>query len=505
MILLLPISYLLISAVDAGEVAWRALFHARTVRILGRTIWLAFWVTMSCALVAVPLAWLTTRTDLPLRRMWAVLTPLPLVVPSYVGAYLIVTVLGPRGILQQWLEPMGVQRLPDIYGFPGALLVLTLLSYPYILLNTRAVLLRTDPDLEDASHSLGYGPWATFWRITLPQLRPALATGGLLVALYVLRDFGAVSLMRYSTFTRIIYIQYQSAYNHTAAAVLAIVLVAITLGLLLFEMWTRGRSRYYGSTVGTVRKPRIVQLGVWRWPALLFCAGVVTLALLLPAGVLVYWLIRGLSIGEHVSSLWIATKNSLMASGLAATVSLIAAVLVAVMSVRRPSRASNFLERLTYSAFSLPGIVVALALVSFGANFARPFYQTLTFLVIAYLILFLPTAVGPIRSSLLQLEPSMEEAASTLGHRPFQVLRTITLPLVRPGVAAGAGMVFLMTMKELPATLILAPLGFKTLATAVWSSVEDAFFAEAAAPALLIILVSSLPMAWFVLREQTEL
>ena len=192
-----------------------------------------------------------------------------------------------------------------------------------------------------------------------------------------------------------------------------------------------------------------------------------------------------------------------MASGLAATVSLIAAVLVAVMSVRRPSHASNFLERLTYSAFSLPGIVVALALVSFGANLARPFYQTLTFLVMAYLILFLPTAVGPIRSSLLQLEPSMEEAASTLGHRPFRVLRTITLPLVRPGVAAGAGMVFLMTMKELPSTLILAPLGFKTLATVVWSSLEDAFFAEAAAPALLIILVSSLPMAWFVLREQT--
>lgn len=504
LILLLPTIYLLIRSVDAGEEAGQALFHIRTVRVLVRTIWLSFWVTVSCALVAIPLAWLTTRTDLPLRRMWAVLTPLPLVIPSYVGAYLIVTALGPRGILQQLLSPLGVHRLPEIYGFPGALLVLTLLSYPYLLLNIRAVLLRMDPDLEDASRSLGYGPWSTFRRITLPQLRPALAAGGILVALYVLRDFGAVSLMRYSTFTRTIYIQYQSAYNQTVASVLALVLVAITLGILALEIPTRGRTWYYGSTVGAARTAsRIVRLGAWRWPALFFCAGVVTVALLLPASVLLYWLLRGLVIGERISSLWLATRNSLLASGLAAVVTLVAAVLVAGLSVRRVGRSGHILERLAYSAFALPGIVVALALVFFGANFIRPFYQTLTLLLVAYLILFLPTAVGPIRSSLLQMEPSLEEAARTLGRRPAQVFRTITLPLVRPGLAAGTGLVFLMTMKELPATLILAPLGFKTLATTVWSSVEDAFFVEAAVPALMIILVSSLPMAWFVLREQS--
>ena len=503
-ILLLPVTYLLIRAVDAGDVAIEVLIHARTARVLGRTIWLAFWATISCAAVAIPLAWLTTRTDLPLRRIWAVLTPLPLVVPSYVGAYLIVTVLGPRGLLQKWLEPVGVQRLPDIYGFPGALLVLTLLSYPYVLLSTRAVLLRIDPDWEDASRSLGDTPWATFWRIIVPQLRPALAAGGLLVSLYVMRDFGAVSLMRYSTFTRSIYIQYQSAYNQTVAAVLALVLVTVTVGILALEMLTRGQARYYGNTLGTVRKTRIVKLGKWRWPALLFCASVVTLALLLPTGVLCYWLLRGLSIGVRVAPLWTATKNSLLASGLATCLTLIPALLVAVLSVRRDGRVGYLLDRLTYSAFALPGIVIALALVFFGANYARPFYQTLTLLIVAYSILFLPTAVGPIRSSLLQMAPSMEEAARTLGHRPLQVLRSITLPLVRAGVASGAGFVFLMTMKELPATLILAPLGFTTLATTVWSALEDAFFAEAAAPALLIILVSSLPMAWLVMREQSH-
>ena len=500
---LMPIVYLILRAAEAGPSAWESIPRFRTLHIMLRTSGLALGVTVASAAIAVPLAWLTARTDLPLHRTWAVLTALPLVIPSYVGAYLMVAGLGPRGMLQGWLERLfGLTRLPDIYGFPGALLVLTLLSYPFILLSVRAALVRIDPALEEASRSLGHGPWETFWRVTLPQLRPALAGGGLLVALYVLRDFGAVSIMRYNTFARVIYIEYQSSFNREGAATLSLLLVVMTLGLLALEVWTRGRARYYHSGAGASRSPSVTRLGRWRWPATLFCAAVVGLALVLPAGVLFYWLLRGVLGGQQLAPLWVAIKNSTLASGLATGVTLVAALPLVVLSVRRPGRLGRLLERLNYAGFALPGVVVALALVFFGIRYARPLYQTLPILIVAYGILFLPQAAGAVRSSLLQVHPSLEEAARGLGRSPLQVFATIDLPLIRPGIAAGAGLVFLTTMKELPATLILGPFGFKTLATTVWSAVSEALFTQAAAPALLLILISSLPMAFLFLRGQ---
>lgn len=503
---LLPTAYLLLRTSVAGHDAWRLVWHLRTLETLGRTVWLASAVTLASASISIPIAWLTARTDLPLRRFWAVLTALPLVIPSYVGAYLLVSALGPRGLLQQWLEGIfGIQRLPAIYGFPGALITLTLLSYPYILLSVRTTLLRLDPALEESARSLGHGSWSTFIRVILPQLRPALASGGLLVALYTLRDFGAVSIMRYNTFTRVIYVRYQSSFDRTGAAALALVLVALTLGILALEMRTRGRARYHRSTPGAARRRAVVRLGWWRWPALVFCGIITGLALVLPAGVLLYWLVRGVQAGERLTLLWPATMNSIGASGLAAGTTVLAAVPVVVLSVRRAGRLSNVLERLTYSGFALPGIVVALALVFFGANYARTFYQTMPMLILAYLILFLPQPVGTLRSSLLQVHPGLEEVARSLGRRPLRVFSDIVLPLVQPGVVTGAALVFLTTMKELPATLILSPFGFKTLATTVWSAVSEAFFAQAAAPTLLLILVSSVPMAFFILGERKDL
>lgn len=502
-VVLLPIVYLIVRALEAGATAWALLVQARTLQVLGRTLWLALAVTMASASVAIPLAWLTARTDLPLCRAWAVLLSLPLAIPSYVSAYLMVAALGPRGILQEWVERLwGITQLPEIYGFPGALLVLTLLSYPYIYLNVRAVLLQLDPALEEASRSLGQGPWTTFRRVILPQLRPALTSGGLLVALYTLRDFGAVSIMRYTTFTRAIYIQYQSAFNRSDAALLSLVLVAITLVILALELWTRGQARYYRIGAGVARRPPTARLGRWRWPALLFCSAVVGMALVLPASVLFYWLARGLQAGERLLPLWWATRNSILVSGIAAVVAVVAALPIVILSVRRPSWLSRLLEQLTYAGFALPGIAVALALAFFGIRYARPLYQTLPMLILAYVVLFLPQAVGSVRASLLQVHPSLEEAARSLGRRPLQVFTSVTLPLVRPGITAGAGLVFLTAMKELPATLILGPAGFKTLATSVWSAVSEAFFAQAAAPALLLIIASSLPMAFLILRER---
>ncbi|MDQ3249993.1 MAG: iron ABC transporter permease [Chloroflexota bacterium] len=502
--LLLPAGYLLMRAIGAGEAAWQGLLRVRTLETLLRTLWLAVTVTAAAAAIAVPLAWITVRTDVPLRRLWATLAPLPLVMPSYVGAYLMVSALGPRGVLQQVLEaPFGIERLPALYGFPGALITLTLLSYPYLLLSLRAALLRVDPALEESARSLGDGAWRTFWRVTFPLLRPALGAGGLLVALYTLRDFGAVAIMRYDTFTRVIYAQYQS-FDRSQAALLALIVVAVTVLFLLLEAQTQRRARNVQGSLNSARLPTLIRLGRWRWPALLFCATIVFFSLVLPALILVYWLGRGLLAGELITGLGGATWNSLLASGGAALVTTLAALPVAVLVVRQPGLLSRLLERLTYAAFALPGIVIALALVFFGANHAPWIYQTLPLLMLSYGILFVPQAVGSLRAALMQIHPSLEEAARSLGRSPARVFATITLPLLRPGLSAGASLVFLTTIKELPATLLLAPIGFKTLATAVWSAVAEAFFAAAAAPALLIVLLSSLPMTFFILREQTH-
>lgn len=499
---LLPLGYLVLRAAEADLGSLGRLLRIRTLRLLSDSLNLAAAVTATSVLLSVTVAYLTVRTDLPGRRIWSVLTSLPLVIPSYVGAYLLAAALGPRGLLQSVLEPVfGVERLPDIYGFWGAYLVLTLLSYPYVLLPVRAALRGMDPALEESARSLGQDSWGVFRRVTLPHLRPAISAGAVLVALYTLRDFGAVSIMRFTTFTRAIYIQYQSAFDRGAAAVLSLVLVALTVVLLSAELRSRRAERIYGAHENGQRpRPRIA-LRRWRWPALLLCGGLVGLALVLPAGILLYWLLRALQEGPDLPALLVALRNSLLASGLAAVITVAAATPLAVLAVRSPGRLSRWAERFSHLGFALPGIVIALALVFFGIRAASPLYQTLPMLLLAYLILFLPQAVGSLRTSLLQVPRSLEEAGRSLGRGPLAVFQTVTLPLVRPGLLAGAALVFLTTMKELQATLILSPFGFNTLATEVWSAVSEAFFARAAGPALLLILASSLPMAYFTLRD----
>ncbi len=498
--ILLPLVYLWLRAVQGEQGLFELVLRPSTLRILGNSLGLAASVAFCSALIAVPIAWLTVRTDLPLRRLFSVLTALPLVIPSYIGAYLMVSTLGPRGLVQSWLQPLGVERLPSIYGFPGALVVLTLLTFPYTLLSVRASLLGIDPALEDASRVLGRNRWQTFWRVVFPQLRPGMAAGSLLVVLYTLRDFGAVSIMRFNTFTRAIYIQYQSLIDRSGAAALALVLVLLALGLLAAEWGIRQRGRHYGSSPKAVA-PVQVALGRWKWPAMIFCSLVVLFSLLIPAVNLVYWLVRGLGAGEQVGALWAQTWNSFWISAVAALVTMASALPVVVLSVRRPGRLSQVLERSTYLGFAMPGVVIALALVFFGSNFATLIYQTSPLLIFAYLVLFIPQAVGSVRASLLQVHPNLEEAGRSLGRPPLQVFLRVTAPLVRPGLAVGFALVFLTVMKELPATLILSPIGFKTLATSVWSAVSAAYFAQAALPALLLIVVSSVPMAFLILRR----
>ena len=501
-VVLLAPAYLFIRTLGAGSDVWDILLRARTFWILARSLVLVVSVTAACVAIAVPLAWLTSRTDLPFRRTWTVLTMLPLVIPSYVAGFLFVVALGPKGMLQGWLEPLGVDRLPSIFGFPGALFTLTLLSYPYILLPVRAALARMDPSLEEVSRSLGHRRWSTFRHVTAPQLLPSVMAGALLVALYTLSDFGAVSLLRYETFTWAIFIQYESALNPSIAASLSLVLVGFALVILLADSATRHGLRYYRTNPGTQRPAATVRLGGWRWPALAFVGVITALALLLPTGILIYWVVRGVQAGEELLFLWGDMRNSLYVSGLTAGVALMAAFPIGLLVVRHPSRIAALLERTTYVGFALPGITVALAFVFFAVTYATPIYQRIPLLVLAYVVLYLTAALRPLRAALLQINPRLEEAARTLGRPPRRVFISITLPLLWRGVLASGALVFLLTMKELPATLVLSPPGFTTLATSIWGAASEAFFARAAASALLLIIASSIPMAVIVLRER---
>jgi len=293
------------------------------------------------------------------------------------------------------------------------------------------------------------------------------------------------------------------------------VLVLVTAVILYLEQRSRGKARYARVSVGVARAQKPMKLGTWRWLAFAFAGLISFWALILPSLGLAYWFWRGLNQDWAVKSLTAAQSNvgsllslvepawnSLFASLLGAGLAMLLALPIAILIVRRPGRLSRLLERVSYASFALPGIVVALAYVYFGTNYAQSLYQTLPMLLIVYVILFIPQAVGAQRSSLLQVSGNLEEAAQSLGKRPFAIFRQITLPLVRPGMLAGGTLVFLTTMKELPATLILSPLGFNTLSANIWSNIGEAFFARAAAPTLLLLLLSSIPLAWITLREK---
>jgi iron(III) transport system permease protein len=492
----LPLTYLVIcTAGVAGEQLWDLVSRPRTLAVLLNSAALAIAAPLFSALIAVPLAFLTLQTDLPWRRFWLIATTLPLAIPDYVGCFALIAAFGPKGsLLQLLLEPLGVQELPEIYGWSGAILAITLFTYPYLLLSVRAGLQGIDPALEDAARSLGHSRRSTFFRIILPQLRPSLVAGGLLVAMYALQDFSATTLMRFDAFTRVIFLQYRYTFDRNQAAVLALMLVSLALLLLWLEYKVRSPAAYYRCS-NTSCRSQLIPLGVWTAPALLFCLAVVSFGLGLPLGVTLFWLLRGLMSGGlaemlSLQELMQLAWHSIWAAGLAAAIATLCSLPVAILAVRFPSRITTAIERCSYIGFGLPGIVVALSLVFWGANYLPWLYQTLPMLVFAYLVLFLPQSVGTVRSSLLQVNPQLEESARSLGRTSWQTLKEITLPLMRPGVISGAALVFLTAIKELPATLLLAPIGFNTLSVHIWKATENVSYSDAAAGALVMLVVS---------------
>lgn len=474
-----PVGVLVGLASDSAE-----LFDAHNLRVLTNTLLLMLFTVLGSVAIGVPLALITAYVQLPWRKLWLIVLAAPLAIPSYIGAFTLYAAFGRGGEIQQLLGwPM-----PAVNGLVGATLVMTLYSYPFVMLTTRASLLSLDASLVNAARTLGMTIGASLWRVVLPRVITGIAAGALLVALYTLSDFGTPAIMRLDTFTRVIFVEY-NAFGLSQAAMLSLQLLVI-VGLVLFlESRVRGNKERPGRhlTLWPSRGQKLLMVTVF--------APVILLAIVLPLLVLGIWLLREGSGGFDFTYAW----NSAHASFLAALVAVVLAIPVAHAAIA--GRAGRFMERLTYFGFGVPGIVMGTALVYVGLQL--PFlYQTLGLLVLAYVLRFLPLAVGSVRSTAEGLDPSLVKAARLLGASPREAFQRITLPLTIRGMVAGAALVFLEAMRELPATLMLGPTGFETLATYLWRVYEAGYFGRAAIPGLLLVLMSALGLALMLSGER---
>jgi len=511
-----PIAWLLFRVVNA-ETDVSLLTQPTT---LLTSIGLVAVVTGASVLLGVPLAFLTVRTDLPFRRFWTIAVALPLVIPSYLGAFTYISAFGPSGYVADALAAVGVESIPSIYGFSGTALVLTLYTFPYVFITTRASLLSFDESLIEAARTLQVSRLEAFRRVTLPQLVPGIASGALLVALYALSDFGTPNLLRLEVLTQAIWVEF-NGFGRETAAMLSLQLLTITAVILAVQsrVGDTTQGAYVGTRAGT-SGDTTVSLGAWTAPALAFCSAVVTMCLAVPLGVLFVWFRRGgSSIGRtRLVFEWSYATNSVLVSVAAAVACALAAIPVAYLAARHRSTVTEIIDRATYVGYAMPGIVLGLALVFFGvaygstvsdiasvvpaANYLPTLYQTLPLLIFAYVVRFLPQSVGATRSSAMRVDRNLTEAARLLGRSPLAAFREVSLPLIAPGVFAGAALVFLTTMKELPATLLLQPTGFDTLVTYIWAIRESGSYGAAAIPALVLIVVSGLSMVVILSQEK---
>ncbi|GHE75871.1 iron ABC transporter permease [Amycolatopsis deserti] len=483
---LLPLGFVTGYTISVGwtEVQ-RLVLRPRTGELLWNTVRLTGGCVLLCAAIGTGAAWLIERSALPGRRFWHVVLVAPLAIPAFVNSY-------------GW-----VSLLPQATGYTGALLIVTLSYFPFVYLPVAASLRGLDPALEEVSYALGHGAWRTFWRVVLPQLKPALLGGCLLVALHLLAEFGALQMLRFPTFTTAIYDQYQSSYNGPAANMLATVLVLCCLLLLVAELRLRGRARYARIGTGVARPVPRVRLGWWTSPVLLGLGLLAALALAVPVGSLGYWLVTGASTDFDPGALVTAAASSLSLSAIAAVSTVVLAVPVGWLAVRHRGWLSTIVERSTYFGNALPGIVVALALVTIGIRAAPGLYQTTAMLVAGYVILFLPRAVVNVRAALAQAPPVLDDVAHSLGLSRLATLRRVTLPLIAPGLGAGAALVFIATVTELTATLLLAPTGTQTLATQFWSHSDSIAYGAAAPYAAAMVLLSA-PAALLLTRDASR-
>ena len=478
--------------------AFDLMFSSQTALITVNSIVLMVSVTLFSILLGVPLAVLTTRTDLPYPRVWTVIAALPLVIPSYIGAIAFVSMFGSGGEIDSLL---GI-TLPRVNGLRGSIFIITLYTYPYVFLTTRAALISMDSSLVDAARTLNRGPMESFRRVTFPIIRPGIAAGALLAALYAVSDFGTPAFMQASVFTSRIYGEF-SGFAVEYAALLALQLIAIVAVILVIEAGI-GRDE---DTSGGSGRGSTIELGGWKWPSMGFISLLGFTTLVVPVAVFVNWMFR--SEGERIPALEFQLDvafNSVSLALVAALVACVFALPVAYYSGRTNSTVARILERATYVGFAVPGVVIGLALVFLGTRtFPSIYREGILLLVFGYVVRFIPQAVGTVRSSVLQIDDSTIEAARTLNAGRIETFRRVTLPMIAPGMVAGAVLVFLTTMKELPLTLMLQPIGMDTLVIKIWQAHGAVAYRYAAIPALLLIGISGVTMIVLLRQEGSNL
>ena len=473
-----PIVYLVDRAVAGGATAIvDELWHERTTRLVVRSVLLAATVAAVATVVGTVAAWLVECTDLPGRAVLRVAFALPLAIPSYLAAF-------------AWIS-----WRPSMAGFWGAVLVLSAVSYPFVYLPVLAALRRRDPAHDEVARSLGRGRWTVAIRLTVRHVRPAATAGALLVMLYALSDFGAVAAMRYQVFTWEIYGAYRAGFDPSRAAILASALVVIGVVVVLAEQRARGQAAPARLGRGTARLATPVELGGQRITGWVVSAVVLGVALVFPVVRVITWVVSYQSaevgLGAMAGPLWHTVRLAVMA----AVVTIALALPVGVLAARYRTPAAQLFERSTYVVHALPGIVIAISLVYVGVRVLTPWYLRTPLLIVGYVVLYLPLAVATVRTSVEQAAPVYEEVAHSLGRRRWATFWRVTAPLAAPGIAAGAALVALSVMKELPVTLVLRPTTTHTLATELWTHTTVSDYGNAGPYALALVLFAAVPTA----------
>jgi iron(III) transport system permease protein len=478
LLVLLPLAFTVWRAASFGvSEAVELVFRPLVGELLVNTLTITIAATLAAAVIGTAAAWFVERTHLPGRRFWAVATAAPLAMPPFITSY-------------AW-----VSFSLNLQDFNGALLVLTSAYFPLVYLPVAAALRSMDPALEESARALGCGRWSTFARVILPQLRPALLGGMLLVALGVMSEFGAFTLLRFRTFTTEIYAEYRTSFDGPGSSLLACLLIVMCLIVLAFEFRVRGAARYERVDRGARRAVLRYELGPWRWLVVAGFAALTIATLGVPLGMIGYWLTQpgaaAVAPADVSPELLFGATLSSLGFGLAAAVlTTILVIPLAFLLVRYPGRLPMLFERTVFLAQGIPGLVIALAIVSLAVHALQPLYQSATLLVITYAILFLPLALVSVRAALMQAQPRLEETARALGLGWSQTLVRVLLPLAGPGLGAAAAMVFISVVTELNATLMLSPIGTQTLATQVWADTSTMAFAAAAPYAALLTGIS---------------
>ena len=500
----IPLIFVIFSSGQLSVKSWLSLWTQRLPELLWNTLSLSVLVAIGCFILGVSAAFWISRRDFFGRKLSIWLMVLPLTIPTYVFAHIYTSLLEDEGWLGQlWHYAFGAESYPpELYNIYGVTFVLSLAGFSYVFLLVRGALSRSQREFEEVARLHGLSALQVFWRVSLPMMRPAIAAGLALVILHTLSDFGAVSMLRYQTFTLSIYMQMDGRDSYEAAAGLSLVLVFLSLTFLVLERFFRNRQRYYGTgkTGRMELKPatRFETIAIWFWLGL-----IALFSFILPLAWMLSWSWQALVDGLITSVFWGYVGNSLFISVAAATITVIIGLPVALYHARKRNVLSQFYLHVSSVGFVLPGPVIALGILAFVLAVVPVVYGGFIVLLLAMTIRFLPLAIQAEESAAQQLTPSIEQAGRSLGVNAWQNLRRVTLPIIRGGMMSAWVLVFIDTLKELPATFLLRPTGFDTLPVRIWIEASEEML-ELAAPSALFLVIGTLPILWFLMREESD-